>query len=142
MGSEESSMNLVDLFPGPERAPSPLAELDAWISEVLLLRSDAVLDPDSPAAKRRRLDHLFGAYKARDRLADAANSSDLQAVKVVDILLASFTTEVGRDWIELTGMGHRAGQGWWWERLPASGPVRDDYESATSPPGTEAVSDG
>jgi len=135
-------MRLVDLFSDPDRAPSPLAELDAWISEVLLLRSDAVVDPDSPSARGRRLDHLVGAYKARDRLANAAHSSDLVAVEVVDTLFVSFTTEVGRDWIEFTGLGHRAGQGWWCERLPASGPVRDDYESATSSPGTEAQSDG
>lgn len=135
-------MNLVDLFSDPDSAPSPLSELDAWISEVLLLRSDAIFNPDSPAAPRRRLDHLFGAYKARDRLANAAHSSDLAAVEAVDALFVSFTSEVGRDWVDLTGMRHRAGDGWWWDRLPVSGPARDDYESAASSPESEATSDG
>ena len=120
-----------------------LRQIDAWSSEVLGLRKDSLWPGDDPGGSN--LDDLFGTYVARDRLERIPGSGKLRVVAVIDALLESFTEEVGRDWIALTGMESDAGDGWWWARLPISGPVRDDfdeYQALISEHGEDPESNG
>lgn len=118
-----------DLTSGDADLPEDLLSmLDAWANEVLVLRADALADGDDPSREFRRLDDLFGSYKARDRLARVAGSDELLVVRAIDELLKSFTEDLGRAWLDLTGMAGRAGAGWWWNRLPIAGPAREDYD--------------
>jgi hypothetical protein len=102
--------------------------LDAWASEVLVLRADALGEGNDPTREFRRLDDLFGSYKARDRLGRIESSDYVFVVRAIDDLFKSFTENIGRDWLGLTGMADQAGLGWWWARLPIAGPARDDYD--------------
>ncbi len=115
-----------------EPTASLVREVDAWASEVLVLRSDALSPEVDPRSTNRKLDSLFGAYVARDRLERVPGASDFLVVAALDALFESFTSEVGREWIALTGLERRAGRGWWWNRLPLEGPAREDFDDAVA----------
>lgn len=105
--------------------------LDGWASEVLQCRADALSD-NGGEAKDRGLDHFFGTVKARDRLEMQLGEHDLYVLGAIDALFSSFTEEVDDDWCLLTGLEHLAGNGWWWSRMPVSGPVRVEFEGLVS----------
>lgn len=105
--------------------------LDGWASAVLQCRADALSDNDE-AGKDRGLDHFFGTVKARDRLEARLGPSELYVTSAIDALFCSFTVEVDDDWCLLTGLESLAGDGWWWSRMPASGPVRVEFEGLVS----------
>lgn len=110
--------------------PGLIRGIDSWCGEVLALRNDSLWPGHGPRNSHGTLDDLFGAYVARDRLARVPDSADLLMVVAVDALFESFTEEVGRNWIAFNGMESDAGDGWWWARLPVSGPLRDDFDEA------------
>ena len=107
------------------------ARLDGLASEVLQARADALSD-NGGEGKDRGLDHFFGTVIARDRLEVQLEESNLYVVAAIDALFSSFTVEVDDDWYLLTGLEHLTGNGWWWSRMPVSGPVRVEFERLMS----------
>jgi hypothetical protein len=113
-------------------AAEVLARVDAWANEVLQLRADTQRAGYDPFERSVVLDDLIGSYTARDRLERLDDVSDLLVVKAIDELLIAVTEEAGRAWIEATGMGDLAGQGWWWNRLPIASSQQDDRQESAS----------
>jgi hypothetical protein len=117
---------------GAKQAAEICGLIDGWAAEVLKLQSES-LSPAymSRGADRWTLDDLFGSYRARDRLARFTGSAELLVVRSIDSLLVTFTEDLGRSWLTLTGLEDSAGNGWWWSRVPVHGPIRDEINRST-----------
>ena len=113
---------------GGEDEVGLVVQLEAWASEVLLSRDDALGHNDDKGGLDRCLDHFVGVVVARDRLQRVVGSSNLVLLAAVDALFISFTEEVRHDWVRVTGMEDLGGDSWWWTRLPTSGPVREEFD--------------
>lgn len=115
-----------------KRASEICGLIDGWAAEVLKLQSET-LSPThlSPRADRWTVDDLFGSYRARDRLARFTESAQLLVVRSIDSLLMTFTEDLGRSWLSLTGLEDESGNGWWWCRVPVRGPIREEINRST-----------
>jgi hypothetical protein len=116
-----------------ERETSPLSLIDDWAGHVLRLRSDA-LDP--PAIdKSWGMHDLVAALYIRDaveRSLTAVFDEEHQrvpfALESADELFRTFTFEDVRipDLIRKIEDESTEHRGWWWLRVPESGPVFED----------------
>jgi len=109
----------------------PLLDLvDAWSQHVLRLYSERGESFDSKPDAWGVWD-LGAAYLIRDAVSaalDRAGADEPSCLVAVDELLKVFTTERSPDWRAL--MNEERGAGWWWSRIPSSGPVLADYHAA------------
>ncbi len=105
--------------------------LEAWWSEVLLIRSQ-LDDPLDPMASQQLTAYdLEGAYRARDRLEgrmgeleECLGGRKSGATRGADELLKSFSDRYGPSWYVATGVTGEVGDGWWWEYIPSRGSIR------------------
>lgn len=107
-------------------------ELDSWAIDVLQSRGDALGISEDEFWENRCLDHFVTVVVTRDRLKTVAGSSDFYLVAAIDALFRSFTEDVGSEWILVTGQEDIARDEWWWNRLPVSGPARDEFDELVS----------
>ena len=111
--------------------PMSLIDLvDAWAQHVLRLYGERNETFESSPDAWGIWD-LGAAYIIREALSSGMSGRELErppALVAVDELLKSFTHTRSPDWKEL--MNEERGPGWWWDRIPTSGPVLAEYSSA------------
>jgi hypothetical protein len=103
----------------------PLADLvDSWSGHVLRLYEECDQHWDDRTRDLWGIDDLVAAYLIRDRIDRAMASIEQRpphSVRLADAMLQSFTEESDGSWAELSGEPSKAG--WWWLRVPTSGPI-------------------
>lgn len=101
---------------------------EAWSAEVTRLYRELTLSllvgPDAWGAY-----DLVAAYSTRDALAamGAERGTLRHSLAAVDEWFKSFTVVVGMSWVGALGI--QPGTGWWWSRVPRSGPVVEELHS-------------
>jgi hypothetical protein len=103
--------------------------LDSWAFKVI-----QIYPGETPSSFERSqrgvwgVDDLVGVYVTRERVEAAVELIDQIYLRTVDTFFWSFTEPCDRSWIDRSGHGNLAGTGWWWERAPIRGEIRDDLE--------------
>jgi len=104
--------------------PVPLLDLmDAWAQHVLRLYHERSTTLEATPTAWGLWD-LGAANLIRDAISAACTAAGLDEPPVLiasDELFKSFTVESSPDWLRL--MNEEPGSGWWWSRIPTSGPV-------------------
>jgi hypothetical protein len=104
--------------------------VDAWAQHVLRLYHERDESLDSKPDAWGVWD-LGAAYIIRETLSRALSGGACEpppSLVAIDELLRSFTSDRAPNWTEL--MNEERGPGWWWDRIPTSGPVLADYLAA------------
>jgi hypothetical protein len=106
---------------------SLITAVDDWCARVLKLGRDALGEADAPAAWT--VWDLIGAYFLRDAIEEALaehrrEGDDLQlpTVAIADEFLREFSVEDIKEELSRLEPCDRV-RGWWWRRIPKSGPI-------------------
>ena len=104
--------------------------IDSWSGHVLRLLRELDLAWEDPANDVWGVFDLAGAYYVRDRIDSIlarTHATRPHGVELADCLLLTFTLETPFEWQSHTGQ--LPGVGWWWQRIPSRGPVRQEIDS-------------
>lgn len=102
--------------------------LEGWAGRVLRLRDELDSNPSETPGYWGPYD-LVGAYHHRQRLDALIQEGYPYLLRAADLLLAGFSQEVGRKWVDAIGLADEAGDGWWWSLIPERGPCRFELET-------------
>ncbi|MFI6045244.1 hypothetical protein ACIA8C_26680 [Nocardia sp. NPDC051321] len=119
---------------GPASSGSFDWVLLGWANGVLEMEINSTRHPDAWNAKD--VHDLVYDLRIRDAIEDSLPqlSEDLRPavekwVAQYDRIYSSLTVDDSRRWVALKGQRRREKLNWWWYRIPASGPVVEEYRS-------------
>jgi hypothetical protein len=131
----EMTADLNSLFVrvAPEREMSMAELLAGWAAHVGRLKREAVAESGDDLDQWGAHD-LLAALSLRDLIASGSRSADPETIveiegraRAADLDFFALTRADERGVVRRFA-DRRAAEGWWWARIPAGGPVRDELE--------------